>query len=356
MRRPRTSADKYHGVVKFDVVTGAQAKAKAGAPAYTKVFAQALIAEAEEGRQDRRHHRRHAFGHRARPFRQGVSRPLLRCRHRRAARRDLRRRPCDRRPQAVRRHLFDLPAARLRPGGARRRHPEAAGALRHGPRRTRRRRRTDPCRRLRRRLSRHACPASSSWRRPTKPSSCTWSPPPLPSTTARRRCATRAAKAWACRCPAHGQPLEIGKGRILREGTKIALFSLRRASCRLPHGRRRSSQRSGSRPRWRMRALPSRSTPTCCCASRASTRCSSPSRRARSAASARMCCTPSPTNGVLDGGLKVRPMVLPDVFIDQDSPAAMYAKAGLDAKGIVAKAFEAFGGNLRGEAARLGRA
>ena len=36
-----TSADKYHGVVKFDVVTGAQAKAKATAPAYTKVFAEA---------------------------------------------------------------------------------------------------------------------------------------------------------------------------------------------------------------------------------------------------------------------------------------------------------------------------
>jgi hypothetical protein len=34
----------------------------------------------------------------------------------------------------------------------------------------------------------------------------------------------------------------------------------------------------------------------------------------------------------------------------------MYAKAGLDANGIVAKAFEAFGGNLRGEALKLGRA
>jgi 1-deoxy-D-xylulose-5-phosphate synthase len=49
-------------------------------------------------------------------------------------------------------------------------------------------------------------------------------------------------------------------------------------------------------------------------------------------------------------------MVLPDVFIDQDSPAAMYAQARLDAKGIVAKAFEAFGQNLRGEALKLGRA
>ena len=41
------AADKYHGVVKFNVVTGEQAKAPPGPPSYTKVFAQALIAEAE---------------------------------------------------------------------------------------------------------------------------------------------------------------------------------------------------------------------------------------------------------------------------------------------------------------------
>ncbi len=42
------SADKYHGVVKFDVVTGVQAKAKSNAPAYTKVFAESLIKEARK--------------------------------------------------------------------------------------------------------------------------------------------------------------------------------------------------------------------------------------------------------------------------------------------------------------------
>jgi len=41
------SADKYHGVTKFDVITGAMAPAKAGPPSYTGVFAKALIAEAE---------------------------------------------------------------------------------------------------------------------------------------------------------------------------------------------------------------------------------------------------------------------------------------------------------------------
>jgi 1-deoxy-D-xylulose-5-phosphate synthase len=42
------AADKYHGVVKFDVATGAQVKSKAAAPSYTGVFAKALIAEAEQ--------------------------------------------------------------------------------------------------------------------------------------------------------------------------------------------------------------------------------------------------------------------------------------------------------------------
>jgi 1-deoxy-D-xylulose-5-phosphate synthase len=42
-----SSADKYHGVQKFDVITGEQAKSAAGPPSYTGVFAKALLAEAE---------------------------------------------------------------------------------------------------------------------------------------------------------------------------------------------------------------------------------------------------------------------------------------------------------------------
>lgn len=41
------ASDKYHGVGKFDVITGALAKAKPNAPSYTSVFAKALIKEAE---------------------------------------------------------------------------------------------------------------------------------------------------------------------------------------------------------------------------------------------------------------------------------------------------------------------
>jgi 1-deoxy-D-xylulose-5-phosphate synthase len=47
--------------------------------------------------------------------------------------------------------------------------------------------------------------------------------------------------------------------------------------------------------------------------------------------------------GALDRGLKVRPMVLPDAYLDHDKPERMYATAGLDAQGIVAKVFEALG-------------
>ena len=48
-------------------------------------------------------------------------------------------------------------------------------------------------------------------------------------------------------------------------------------------------------------------------------------------------------HGALDRGLKVRTLTLPDIFQDQDRPEAMYAQAGLDAEGIVAGALAALG-------------
>jgi 1-deoxy-D-xylulose-5-phosphate synthase len=48
-------------------------------------------------------------------------------------------------------------------------------------------------------------------------------------------------------------------------------------------------------------------------------------------------------HGMLDRGLKVRSMVLPDVFIDHDSPDRMYASAKLDASSIAAKVKIALG-------------
>ncbi len=47
--------------------------------------------------------------------------------------------------------------------------------------------------------------------------------------------------------------------------------------------------------------------------------------------------------GLLDGALKARSMVLPDTFIDHDKPDRMYAQAGLDAAAIVTKALDLIG-------------
>ncbi len=49
------------------------------------------------------------------------------------------------------------------------------------------------------------------------------------------------------------------------------------------------------------------------------------------------------SEGLLDQGLRVRPMVLPDLWMEQASPDAMYARAGLDRVGIVSTVFSALG-------------
>jgi len=49
------------------------------------------------------------------------------------------------------------------------------------------------------------------------------------------------------------------------------------------------------------------------------------------------------SEGLLDHGLRVRSLVMPDSFVDQDKPEAMYAAAGLDAPGIVKTVFDVLG-------------
>ena len=58
-------------------------------------------------------------------------------------------------------------------------------------------------------------------------------------------------------------------------------------------------------------------------------------------------------HGSVDRGLKVRCMVLPDIFLDHDTPVAMYRKAGLDAGGIVAKVLEVLGKDMERGAVQL---
>jgi 1-deoxy-D-xylulose-5-phosphate synthase len=152
--------------------------------------------------------------------------------------------------------------------------------------------------------------------------------------------------------PAEGKPLEIGKGRIIREGTKVALFSY---GARLAECLKAADEL----------ATYGLSTTV------ADARFAKPLdvdmllRLAREhevlltieegsigGFGAHVLQTLA-EHGVLDRGIKIRSMVLPDIFIDQDSPNAMYAKAALDAKSIVARAFQALGQNVRGEVIKL---
>ena len=92
------------------------------------------------------------------------------------------------------------------------------------------------------------------------------------STTGRRPSAIRAAKASASTCREQGVPIEIGKGRIIVEGSKIALLCLgtRLQACLKAAEELQAS--TACRPPSPMPALPSRSTPSWCADSPASTR------------------------------------------------------------------------------------
>jgi 1-deoxy-D-xylulose-5-phosphate synthase len=154
--------------------------------------------------------------------------------------------------------------------------------------------------------------------------------------------------------PREGKPLEIGKGRVLREGTKIALFSFgaRLAECLKAADELAAHGLSTTVADARF-AKPldtdlllrlAREHEVLLTVEEGSI-----------GGFGAFAMQELAEHGVLDRGLKVRSMVLPDIFIDQDSPNAMYAKAGLDAKSIVAKAFEALGQNVRGDVVKLAR-
>jgi 1-deoxy-D-xylulose-5-phosphate synthase len=142
--------------------------------------------------------------------------------------------------------------------------------------------------------------------------------------------------------PKRGEPLPIGKGRILREGSRIAILTL---GARLAEGLKAAED------------LAAHGLPTTV----ADARFAKPLDRElilRLATEHEVLITVEEgaiggfgahvltllsSEGALDNGLKVRTMTLPDAFQEQDKPERMYAAAGLDAKGIVAKALSALG-------------
>ncbi|HEV2300111.1 MAG TPA: 1-deoxy-D-xylulose-5-phosphate synthase [Stellaceae bacterium] len=151
--------------------------------------------------------------------------------------------------------------------------------------------------------------------------------------------------------PEKGVPLEIGRGRIVREGTSIALLSF---GARLGECMKAAQELSGY----------GLSTTV------ADARFTKPldtdlvNRLAREhevvitieegaiGGFGSQVLYHLAMNGLLDSGLKIRTMVLPDLFLDHDSPLAQYEKAGLNARHIVAMALAALGREIAAEPAR----
>lgn len=142
--------------------------------------------------------------------------------------------------------------------------------------------------------------------------------------------------------PSQGVPLEIGRGRILREGTAVAILSL-------------GTRLADSLAAADMLAAHGLS------ATVADARFAKPLDEdlvRRLATNHEVLVTVEEGSaggfgahvlhflahaGLLDRGLKIRTMTLPDTFIDHDKPERMYARAGLDAAGIVATTLAALG-------------
>ncbi len=142
--------------------------------------------------------------------------------------------------------------------------------------------------------------------------------------------------------PAEGKPLEIGKGRIIREGSKIAILSLgTRLSEALKAAEELAAYGLSTTVADARFAKPLDTDLVLRLAAEHEVLITI-EEGAIGGFAAHVFQTLS-DHGALDRGLKIRSMVLPDFFIDHDSPAAMYAKAGLDVKGIVKKVFEALG-------------
>ncbi len=345
------SADKYHGVVKFDVATGAQAKSKGGAPQYTRVFADALIKEAKKDDKivaitaampsgtgldlfqqqfpartfDVGIAEQHAVTFAAGLATEGFK-PFC------AIYSTFLQRAYDQVVHDVAIQKLPVRFAIDRAGLVGADGPTHAGAF-------------DTaylgC------LPNFVLMAAADEAELTNMVATCAAIDDRPSAVRYPR-----GEGTGSIIPAQGVPLEIGKGRILREGHKVALLSY---GTRLAEALKAADE---------LAALGLSTTV-------ADARFAKPldlDLTLRLAREHEVLVTIEEgsvggfgsfvmqalaDHGAFDGGLKFRAMVLPDIFIDQDTPAAMYALAGLDAKGIVTRVFEALGKDAASETVKL---
>jgi 1-deoxy-D-xylulose-5-phosphate synthase len=344
------SADKYHGVVKFDVATGAQAKGKAGAPAYTKVFAESLLKEARKDKTivaitaampsgtgleqfarefpDRFFDVGIAEQH-AVTFAAGLA--AEGCKPFAAIYSTFLQRAYDQVVHDVAIQRLPVRFAIDRAGLVGADGPTHAGSFD---------------------VAYLACLPGFVVMAAADEAELVH----MVATAAAigdRPSAFRfpRGEGTGAAMPEEGVPLEIGRGRIVREGNSVALlsFGARLSDC-LKAADEVAAQGLS--------------------ATVADARFAKPLDRElilRLAREHELLVTIEEGSvggfgshvlellareGALDRGLKVRPMVLPDIFQDQDAPAAMYARASLDARGIVATVTSALAGSRRGAVGR----
>jgi 1-deoxy-D-xylulose-5-phosphate synthase len=335
------AADKYHGVVKFNVVTGEQAKAAAGPPSYTKVFAQALVEEAkkddrivaitaampsgtgldifEKAFPDRMFDVGIAEQHGV-TFAAGLAADGMKpfC----AIYSTFLQRGYDQVVHDVAIQRLPVRFAMDRAGLVGADGPTHAGSFDVG---------------FMGALPGMVLMAAGDEVELARMVATAAAIDDRPSAFRYPR-----GEGWGLEMPASVEPLEIGKGRIVREGTSVAILSF------------------GTRLQESLKAadlLAARGLS----ATVADARFAKPLdidlvlRLAREHEAivtveegamggfGAFVLQALAEHGALDRGLKIRTLVLPDIFQDQDKPDLMYAQAGLDAQGIAAGALSALG-------------
>ncbi len=150
--------------------------------------------------------------------------------------------------------------------------------------------------------------------------------------------------------PERGRVLEIGRGRIVREGTKVALLSLgtRLAACLEAAETLEASGLSTTVADARfVKPLDTDLVRRLASEHEVLITVEEGSIGGFSAHVAQFLID----EGLLDGRIKLRTMMMPDTFVEHNKPDAMYKAAGLDAHGIATRVFEALGR----DAAEIGR-